>query len=176
MNDGTEVQIIQQTDYPWDGQVSLSINTQAAAAFALMLRIPGWCPAAALTINGVPVENKLVPGEYVKLDRVWSIGDRVELKLEMPVLFIESHPLVEETRNHLAVQRGPVIYCLESIDLPEDVHVTQVGISRTALFAPEKDASFDGIADEIGVLRGSVQVVEGRSWDGQLYRPAMPHR
>ncbi|MBZ0299974.1 MAG: hypothetical protein K8J31_09550, partial [Anaerolineae bacterium] len=74
------------------------------------------------------------------------------------------------------VQRRPVVYCLESIDLPADVHVSQIGISRHASFVPDTDSSFDGIADEVRILRGPVQVIEGKSWDGQLYRPALPQR
>jgi DUF1680 family protein len=174
LNRNTEVHITQQTEYPWDGRVSLTID--AEAAFALMLRIPGWCPKATLAVNGVPVENDLSSSEYARLDRVWSSGDTVELILEMPVQFIESHPLVEETRNHLAVQRGPIIYCLESIDLPEDVHISQVAISRTSTLTPEQDSSFDGITNEIRVLKGNVYVVESKSWDGQLYRRALPSR
>jgi DUF1680 family protein len=176
LNDNTEVQITQRTMYPWDGQVSLTIDAPSEAAFALMLRIPGWCSKATLAVNGVAVEDKPPPGQYVKLDRVWSSGDTVELTMEMRVQLIESHPLVEETRNHLAVQRGPIIYCLESIDLPEDVQITQVGISRTTTLTPDRSSSFDGISDEIRVLRGSVHVTESRAWGGQLYRPALPLR
>jgi DUF1680 family protein len=176
LNDNTGVQIIQQTTYPWDGQVSLTINPQSNIEFALMLRIPGWCANATLAVNGVPLEGTLTPGKYARLDRLWSAGDTVELILEMPAQLIESHPLVEETHNHLAIQRGPVIYCLESIDLPEDVDITQVAISRTTTLIPDRDMSFDGITDEMCVLRGSVHVVKSDSWEGQLYRPAVPLR
>ena len=106
------------------------------------------------------------------MERVWSAGDKVGLTLDMPVQFIESHPLVEETRNHLAVQRGPIVYCLESVDLPDDVSLAQVAISRTTTFTPDQDASFDGITDEMRVLRGTVQVIDSTPWNGQLYRPA----
>jgi DUF1680 family protein len=170
--DNTEVQLTQQTEYPWNGQIMLTIDTDAA--FALMLRIPGWCAKATLVVNGVPVEEALTPGTYAKLDREWSSGDTVELTLEMPVQIIESHPLVEETRNHLAVKRGPVVYCLESVDLPDGVDITQVGLTRTTKLTPAQDASFDGISDEIRVLKGHIPVIESQAWTGQLYRPAAP--
>jgi hypothetical protein len=92
----------------------------------------------------------------------------------MPVQIIESHPLVEETRNHLAVKRGPVVYCLESVDLPDGVDITQVGLTRTTKLTPAQDASFDGISDEIRVLKGHIPVIESQAWTGQLYRPAAP--
>ncbi|HML20890.1 MAG TPA: glycoside hydrolase family 127 protein [Aggregatilinea sp.] len=172
LNDATEVHITQQTDYPWDGQISMTIDVPGETSFALMLRIPGWCAKATLSVNGVPVENDLPAGDYARVERVWSAGDKVELTLDMPVQFIESHPLVEETRNHLAVQRGPIVYCLESVDLPDDVSLAQVAISRTTTFTPDQDASFDGITDEMRVLRGTVQVIDSTPWNGQLYRPA----
>lgn len=174
LNDTLEVQITQETQYPWDGKISLGITTDVNAQFALMMRIPGWCKKAMLTINGVPIKDKLAYGEYMTIDRVWSSGDVVDLILEMPVQLIESHPFVEETRNHLAVQRGPIIYCLESIDLPEDVNITQVGISHATTFTPSKDASFDGISNEIMVLNAGVRFIESPSWNGQLYRQAVP--
>ncbi len=173
LKDGTEVRVVQTTDYPWDGAITLTINPSSEAAFGLMLRIPAWCAQAELRVNGAPVQDELVSGEYVTLQRMWSAGDTVELTLAMPVQFIESHPLVEETRNHLAVQRGPIIYCLESVDLPASVSITQVGLARTATLTPERTA-FDGIIEDIGVLRGKLHVIEEQPWVGQLYRPAVP--
>ncbi|MCA9916165.1 MAG: glycoside hydrolase family 127 protein, partial [Anaerolineae bacterium] len=174
LNDDTHVQISQHTEYPWDGQIFLNINPDTDAEFAMMLRIPGWSANATLSVNGVPVDSTLTPGEYTKIERMWSSGDTIELTLDMPVQIIESHPLVEETRNHLAVQRGPIVYCLESTDLPDGVHISQVGLTRTTTLTPEHNTSFDGITDEMRVLKGRVSVLENRSWNGKLYRPASP--
>ena len=176
LNEGTEVEVIQETEYPWAGQVSLTVNPQTPAPFALMLRIPGWCPDAMITINGSPFAGRLQAGEYAKLERLWSPGDKVELTLEMPVQLLESHPLVEETRNQLAVRRGPIIYCLESIDLPDDVRIEDVGISRTSVFTVERDASFDGLIEDIRVLQGYVHVIDHENWSRQLYRPAISRK
>ncbi len=171
--DGSTVRINQQTQYPWDGQIAFRITPQHTAVFTLHLRIPGWCTTAHITLNGVAVNEKPRSGEYVHLKREWSAGDVVELTLNMPVEFIESHPLVEETRNHLAIQRGPIVYCLESIDLPDDVQIIDVGISRTAQFNLQRDPSFGG---DIRVLRGTAVATEHKSWDKQLYRPVLPQK
>ena len=176
LNDGTEVEIVQETNYPWDGRVALTVNPNVATSFALMLRIPGWCPGATLTINGVPFEGALASGEYVKVERQWTADDRVELTLEMPVQVLESHPLVEETRNQLAVRRGPVIYCLESVDLPDGVRIQDVGISRSTKFSAESDPSFDGLIEDIRVLHGHALVRDPKNWKGQLYRAASPRK
>ena len=174
--DGTSLQLIQQTDFPWDGHVSLTVRIEVPVKFALMLRIPGWCPGAEVTVNGKTFMGSLQPGHYTKLERRWSSGDVVDLILEMPVQLIESHPLVEETRNQLAARRGPIIYCLESLDLPDGVAIESVGISRTATLRPGTSTSFEGLIADLRILRGQVLVNAQDSWFGQLYRPAQKHR
>jgi hypothetical protein len=169
--DGTAVRLTQTTDYPWEGEVTLAIDLATSAAFDLMLRVPGWCANATLQINGEPAEIELAPGTYARITRTWSPGDVVQLTLAMPVQIIEAHPLVEETRNQLAVQRGPVIYCLESIDLPADVHIEDVAISPDAVFESVGTESFNGLIADIRVLKGRALAVEHDDWTGRLYRP-----
>ena len=176
LNDGTKLEIIQETDYPWDGHIALTINPQTTAAFALMLRIPEWCSAAHLTINGTPYVGELQVGAYTKVNRLWSPGDVVELALEMSVQFLEANPMVEEARNQLAIRRGPIIYCLESIDLPDGVRIQDVGMSRTAALTVERDSTFDGLIEDIRVLRGRALALDHENWKGQLYRSAAPRR
>ncbi|HEX2908769.1 MAG TPA: glycoside hydrolase family 127 protein [Phototrophicaceae bacterium] len=176
LNENLNVQLVQETDYPWDGHISLTLNPQEAAHFSLMLRIPEWCSQAALTINGQPFAGALQPGTYAHLERLWSAGDTLELDLAMPVQILESNPLVEETRNHLVLRRGPIIYCLESVDLPAGVRLQDVSLARNAAFTPEKDASFAGLMADIRVLRGPVHALASQDWAGHLYRPALPRQ
>jgi DUF1680 family protein len=98
----------------------------------LRLRIPGWAEHPVLTINGQVSHEQLAPGSYIELRRGWKAGDVVDLQLPMPVVLMESHPLVEETRNQLAVMRGPLVYCLEDKDLPTGVAIENVCIERGA--------------------------------------------
>jgi DUF1680 family protein len=124
------VSIEQQTDYPWDGRITLKIMAAPAQPFSLFLRIPGWCkdatlavngkPAATLSVNGAPVSAP-TPGTYAQLNRSWKPGDIVTLNLPMPAVLIEANPLVEETRGQVAVRRGPVVYCLESPDTHDPI-------------------------------------------------------
>jgi DUF1680 family protein len=167
LRDGTPVKLTQETDYPWAGKVRLTINPSRRGEFSLMLRIPGWAKDAALRVNGQPHPGAAPAATYVEIRRAWSTGDVVELDLPMPVRLVESNPLVEETRNHLAVLRGPLVYCLESTDLPQDLRVLDVRLPRDAKLAPHWR----------GELLGGVMTIEGKvtaspqgDWSGQLYR------
>ncbi|HEY4148323.1 MAG TPA: glycoside hydrolase family 127 protein, partial [Chitinophagaceae bacterium] len=115
--DGSVVRLSETTDYPWDGKISIAFRQTGAAPFAVFLRIPGWCRNASLLLNGRPVKATLAPGQYASVTRSWKTGDTITLQLPMPVTLVEANPLVEETRNQVAVKRGPVVYCLESAGL-----------------------------------------------------------
>jgi DUF1680 family protein len=107
LSDGSPVRLVQKTDYPWDGKIVVTAEKSPDRDLALRLRVPGWVSGVAVRVNGQPVEADWRPGSYVTLKRRWSPGDRVELDLPMEVTMVESHPLVEETRNHAAILRGP---------------------------------------------------------------------
>ena len=125
----------QETDYPWDGKVSLTIDQAPSSAFSLFLRIPGWCHDAALRINGEIVAVSPVLG-YAEVHRVWKRGDVVVLDLPMPAVLVEANPLVEETRGQVAVRRGPVVYCLESPDLDASAAVASVALPSKIVLQP----------------------------------------
>ena len=103
--------------YPADGRVAIVVRTPPAAPFALSLRIPAWCPRAALRLNGEALPAP-APGAYATLRRAWKDGDRVELDLEMPARLVRADPRVESCRGKAALVRGPVVHCLESADNP----------------------------------------------------------
>jgi len=113
---GIPVTIRQETRYPWEGRVRLEISPAQTAEFTLFLRIPGWCRGATVMRNGQPAPEEAIPGSYMGLRRRWSPGDEVLLDMPMPVQFIECNPRVPENRGSIALQRGPVVYCLESVD------------------------------------------------------------
>src|SRR5262249_59650323 len=125
-----------KTEYPWDGKVTLAIDRAPAGELSLFLRVPGWAKGAALRVNGGAAEKAPRPGSYAEVRRKWKAGDVVELNLPMPAILLQAHPLVEEDRNHVAVKRGPVVYCLESNDLPEGVKLLSVAVPRSAGVTP----------------------------------------
>lgn len=114
---GQTVSVSQQTNYPWDGNVSLSLNPTRKSKFKLRLRIPAWCKAYTLSINGQTL-NKEVKQEngYVVLTRTWQPNDVVKLSMDMPVEMVAADPRVKANVGKRAIQRGPLVYCLEEVD------------------------------------------------------------
>jgi len=112
---GGEVVLSTRTGYPHDGHLSVQIGQTPDAPWALSLRVPGWSRSATLTD---PAGTRPVgPGEVV-IERAWAAGDTVELALDMPVRLTEPDPRVDAIRGCVAVERGPLVYCVESADLP----------------------------------------------------------
>jgi len=129
--DGSRIKLKEETDYPWDGAVKITIAEAPARPIMLKLRIPGWSHTddVTLSINGHPAESRPTPGKYLEIKRAWKAGDTVELVMTFKPVLLEANPLVEETANHVAVKYGPLVYCLEGDDLPEDVHMSDVALS-----------------------------------------------
>ncbi|MBT3606165.1 MAG: glycoside hydrolase family 127 protein [Candidatus Latescibacteria bacterium] len=167
LNNGKQVRIEQETDYPWQGCVRLTIDVSEACEFSLRLRIPEWADEYAVRVNGEDVTDGVIDKGFVSLVRDWRSQDVVELDLSLRVQMIEAHPMVEENRNQVVFQRGPVVYCLESTDLPE-------GISMGCVSVPSDiklDASFEAdVLDGVVVLNGQATVREQGDWSHKLYR------
>lgn len=161
-----EVRIEQQSDYPWNGKIRIKLADCGDESPTLKLRIPGWAKSATLKIDGHPTDVSLTPGKYATIDRTWR-GMTLDLTLEMPARMIESHPLVEETRNQIAVQRGPIVYCLESNDLPSDVSLESVRVPQATDWQPTFDTELLG---GITVLDANLISREAGEWNGRLYR------
>lgn len=115
LEDGTGLQIRQTTRYPWSGGVTLTVSPAVEKEFTLYARIPRWSSTTAVTVNG-SAAGAPHPGEYLAIKRRWKAGDRVELQFDTSARLIAANPQVTEDNGKLAVQRGPLIYCLEQID------------------------------------------------------------
>jgi len=163
---GSDVRLVQQTNYPWNGDIRIRLAECGAEPPALRLRIPGWAKAATLKIDGKPAEITLTPGTYAAIERT-SRGMTVELSLDMPAQLIESHPLVEETMNQVAVKRGPIVYCLESNDLPSDISLSNIRVPSDVKWKPRHSAA---LLDGVTTLEGTLLARKAGDWDGKLYR------
>ena len=129
--DGSPLALEQITQFPWEGAVEIKIDQAPTREFSLQLRIPAWAEGAEVMINGKSLNN-VQAGTYLEIKRAWQAGDSIQLNLPLTPKMIGSHPHVEETRNHAAIMRGPVVYCLESLDLPEDVELHDVYLPLSA--------------------------------------------
>lgn len=114
---GTGLKIAQKTNYPWDGAVEITVTPAQPADFVVHLRIPGWVDGARVSVNGVAVSGANA-GEYLPIRRRWSARDRVQLQMEMTPQVLEANPRVADDTGRVAVQRGPLVYCLEELDQP----------------------------------------------------------
>ncbi len=146
-----EVKLTQETRYPWDGKVRMTVDPVEERAFSVNLRIPGWATNApvpsdlysyiddessesiTIHVNGSPVDDYPIESGYATLDRTWKSGDVIELNLPMPVRLVRSHDKVEANVGRVAIERGPIVYCLEAMDvdaplkdivLPIDIELT----------------------------------------------------
>src|SRR5690625_340545 len=107
----------QDSNYPWDGDIKLSVKPEQEAEFTIALRIPGWCRDATLTINGDRFDiGANIDKGYVYIKRHWAKNDLIELELPLTVERVKSHPKVRANIGKVALQRGPIVYCLEETD------------------------------------------------------------
>ncbi len=167
--DGRQVTLRQQTDYPWSGQVKIVVEPDGdAAEFALKVRVPGWARGRpvpsdlyryldtaaeqpTLKLNGQPLPLELEKG-YATIRRQWDKGDTVELRLPMPVRRVVAHEAVEENRGKVALQRGPLVYCVEWPEVEE-------GQVLCLLLPDDESLAVRHRPD----LLGGVAVIEGRA-------------
>ncbi len=156
----------QQTRYPWDGDVRISVEPEHSGQFTVCVRIPGWAQnrpvpsdlysypdksreKVSLKVNGNPVALNIVNG-YARIHRTWKKGDAIELNLPMPIRRVQAHQKVKDNRGRTAVERGPVVYCFEGADNPKGV---------TNLILPP-DAKLQ--SEYHGDLLGGIVTITGR--------------
>ena len=167
-----DIALSQQTDYPWDGQVTLTIERLKAKrgqSFAIALRCPEWASSATLTVNGQPTATTHDHG-YTAITRQWKQGDAISLTLPLETRIVEANPLVEESRGQVAVMRGPLLYCLESSDLDADTDIDDVALPVNAAFRTVETV-IGGV--RMMALETEAYVRSHDDWQGRLYRPAI---
>jgi DUF1680 family protein len=112
----TGLKVQQKTDYPWKDTIDLTVTPERSTEFSLFLRIPSWSTRTNVLVNGQSAGVQPTPGEYLELKRQWAPGDRVRVQLDMQPRLTASNPLVRENVGRAAVERGPLVYCLEQED------------------------------------------------------------
>jgi DUF1680 family protein len=165
------ITVAQQTDYPWDGRVTLTIEALKAkkgAAFTIALRVPSFAETITVKVNEQDVETNLHNG-YATVCRTWKKGDVLTVDIPMETRIVEANPLVEESRGQVAVMRGPILYCLESCDVSPHVAIDDVALPVDAKFTPV-EVTIGG--SRMMALETEAYVRSEAAWTGQLYRPA----
>jgi uncharacterized protein len=162
---GETVQIEQQTSYPWDEEIRLTVGVDRPAQFSLALRIPAWCRDYRLQVNGAPVTASQEKG-YVVINREWNDKDEVVLTLAMPVERVAPHPDIRQDAGCVALQRGPVVYCLEEVD--NGPRLANIALPQDNQLTAEWAADLFG---GVSVITGQAVRMEPASWPGGLYQP-----
>jgi DUF1680 family protein len=148
--------------------VKLTVEESDGRSWPLALRIPEWgAGRAAVRVNDSPVAATADGHGYLRLERPWRPGDTVELDLPMDARLIEPHPAIEATRGCLAIERGPLVYCVEQVDQgPAPVAELEIDPSRplASRWAPE-------LLEGVVVVRAPGFRVDESAWGSRLYRP-----
>jgi DUF1680 family protein len=172
LENGTPLKIRQKTNYPWDGEVQLTVSPEQAVDFTLHVRIPGWAQHASVTVNGKTIAA-VNAGQYLPINRKWKSGDTVNLNFPMIPETVTSNPRVTEDMGRVAVQRGPVIYCMEQIDQPNNSALSDLSIAIEQrpenAFQSEYNAD---LLDGVEVLHHRGAAYEVSSAEEALYSPA----
>ncbi len=141
------------TDYPWDGRVTLRIEADAPTRFALHVRKPGWSTRAELRVNDAASTTSPDDNGYWVFDREWKSGDTVNVTLDMPVQRMVAHPNIAACRGKVALQRGPIVFGFEALD---NAGRSQVVFGAEPKFTTEHRTNF----------LGGVTVIKGVASDG----------
>ncbi|WP_086932554.1 glycoside hydrolase family 127 protein [Agarilytica rhodophyticola] len=169
MLDGSSLSLTQKTQYPWNGKVDVFIDECKDEAFEILLRIPEWADGAKIFVNGSEVAVETKPGSYARIERRWQKGDCISLDMPMEINLVEGHPRIEEVRNQVAIKRGPLVYCIESPDLPENTKILDVYLSvKSQLSAEYRPEFLGGVSVITGrvLLRSDDRVGMYRKFDG----------
>lgn len=170
--ENNKVAVLQKTNYPWEGDVEITLNPENAGKFALMLRMPGWATGSPvpsslysyvkntesdikISVNGKEVKKSIHKG-YAVIHREWKAGDKVNLHIDMPVKRVQACEEVKYDKGLLSMERGPIVYALESVDQP-DAYLFNIVIPRDAEISSAYD---NNLLNGVTVLTGDAVMVE----------------
>jgi len=174
-----ECELRHTTRYPYDGLVRLTLESQPVGLETLCLRIPGWCPSFALAVNGQAVQDIILQKGYVQIHREWSKGDVIELRMDTPVMLVRSSSEVKANEGRVAIQRGPLVYCVEEIDSAvrfEDIEIgpeTVFAVREADLFGEGESVRPDAESGRRDV--GRVPVIDAALRNGRRLFTAIPY-
>lgn len=167
---GGELELSVRSSLPWSGETGIEITQAPAAPVELRLRVPPWTDGASVAVNGVPAAAPPAAG-WITLARTWNPGDHVGVSLGTPVRLVAADPRVDSTRGDFAVERGPLVYCLESADLPAGQRLDDFVLDQAAPTALVRAAGLP--AEMIGVrVSGYSRPAQSREW--WPYQPSRP--
>jgi DUF1680 family protein len=176
LEDGTGIKVLQKTNYPWDGATEITVIPAKPTEFTFYIRIPGWSDGTQVNINGNPVSGA-TPGQYLALRRSWSSGDVINVKFNMSPQVLEANARVVDDYGRVAVQRGPLIYCLEQLDQPEGVPLYDISLDLRQKSSSQFREEFQSdLLGGIVVVKHLGAANEKSSSGSKLYHPYTANR
>ena len=171
LENGTGIRIAQQTEYPWKGAVDFTVDPASSAEFSLFVRIPAWSDGTTVAVAApepfAARQDQPKPGEYFEIHRRWSPGDKVHVEFAMRPRLVRANPLVREDAGRVALERGPLVYCLEQPDQQGfnllDASLLDDGSGFVSGFQPD-------LLGGVLVLKHHGTVVDSPFSDEPLYR------
>ena len=164
--EGRRVALAINTNYPWEELVSIIIEETGASAWELAFRIPAWSDKCSLRVNGKAEQFEIRKG-YAVISRTWKKGDTVELDVPMTPRFTLAHPAIDSNRGKVAIERGPIVYCLEQCDHDSSLNILDVEIDTSA---PLETKWRDDILGGVMTIKAQGTSVDFGPWEGELYR------
>jgi DUF1680 family protein len=162
------VGVVQETRYPWDGDVRLLLETQAPQTFTLHLRVPGWCREFGVNVNGEKLALAPQKNGYLAITRTWQQGDEVRYTLAMPLEAVWANPAVRQLEGRVALQRGPIVYCLEGVDHGAMI-LDRIAVDPAAI--PDFTVEYQpDLLGGVNVIRGQGTAIAAEGWGDTLYR------
>ncbi len=166
IRDHKHIALSVDTNYPWEGLVRITIEDSHGGPWSLSTRIPEWCDKPSLRVNGKTKEPGTTKG-YAVVNRKWAKGDTLEVEMPMEPRFTVSHPKVYANRGNVAIERGPLVYCLEQADHDASVNILDVEIDTSASLETEWH---DDILGGVMVIKARGDSVDYGPWEDEIYR------
>ena len=162
---GTKIELTQKTNYPWCGDIEIDIKTECQDEFTIALRIPEWCDDYEIQVNGENIAPEKMIDGYAYIKRTWDNADTIKLKMDMQVKRIVSNPKVRENIGKVALQRGPIVYCLEEADNGTNLH--QIMLPKDSELSVEFDNDLLG---GINIIKANAIRITDDEWEDTLYK------
>ncbi len=163
--DDGDIVFEQKTRYPWEGNVVIEIE-KLPANQKFKIRIPEWAEGATISVNGKKVED-VEAGTYATVTNLKKYKNKIEINFPMDARLVAGNPKIEETFNQAAVKRGPILYTLEEIDLPEGVEVDEVVLPVDVKLKPKYEGE---LLNGVTTLEGEAKYFERQNWDNTMYQ------
>lgn len=165
---GAQVMAEMETGYPWSGNVKVTVKETPTETWTLHLRRPGWCERAGISVNGAPATTDVQENGYYAFSREWKVGDTVELTFEMEPRFTAPNPRVDALRGCVAMERGPLLYCIEERDQPDGVNLADVVVRSNQ---PLSEEWRPNLLKGVATVQASGFAKYESSWRSALYGP-----